>query len=168
MYANNATLHKRGASACGQCRGAQAIRLLLSAFAAVFILAQMPPAMAAAPRKHVTLLPQWLPQAQFAGYYVALKRGFYADEGLDVTILVGGATHPASDVLAAAKTTFATMFLTTGIQKRASGTPLVNIAQIVRRSSLMLVAHASSGVRTMLMSKCSTHQPLGAAGTTCQ
>ena len=29
-------------------------------------------------------------QAQFAGYYVALDKGYYSDEGLDVTILPGG------------------------------------------------------------------------------
>ena len=30
--------------------------------------------------------PQSTAQAQFAGYYVALEQGFYADEGLDVVI----------------------------------------------------------------------------------
>ncbi|MCY0885642.1 MAG: ABC transporter substrate-binding protein, partial [Firmicutes bacterium] len=28
----------------------------------------------------------WLPQYQFAGYYVALKKGYYRQEGLNVTI----------------------------------------------------------------------------------
>ena len=35
----------------------------------------------------VKLQLQWVTQAQFAGYYVALDKGFYKDEGLDVTIL---------------------------------------------------------------------------------
>ena len=30
--------------------------------------------------------PQSTAQAQFAGYYVALEQGFYAEEGLDVEI----------------------------------------------------------------------------------
>lgn len=34
----------------------------------------------------VTLQLKWLHQFQFAGYYAALEQGFYADEGLDVTI----------------------------------------------------------------------------------
>ena len=38
----------------------------------------------------VKLQLQWVTQAQFAGYYVALDKGFYKDEGLDVTILPGG------------------------------------------------------------------------------
>jgi len=33
----------------------------------------------------VTLQLQWVTQAQFAGYYVALDKGFYEAEGLDVT-----------------------------------------------------------------------------------
>ena len=38
----------------------------------------------------VSLQLQWVTQAQFAGYYVALDKGFYEAEGLDVTILAGG------------------------------------------------------------------------------
>src|SRR5919204_2970954 len=38
----------------------------------------------------VTLVLKWVPQAQFAGYYVALKKGYFAREGLDVRIQPGG------------------------------------------------------------------------------
>ncbi|MBV8442627.1 MAG: ABC transporter substrate-binding protein, partial [Hyphomicrobiales bacterium] len=34
----------------------------------------------------VTAQMKWVVQAQFAGYYVAKDKGFYKDEGLDVTI----------------------------------------------------------------------------------
>ncbi|HCI08512.1 MAG TPA: nitrate ABC transporter substrate-binding protein, partial [Sulfitobacter sp.] len=37
----------------------------------------------------VTLQLQWVTQAQFAGYYVALDKGFYEAEGLNVTVLAG-------------------------------------------------------------------------------
>jgi NitT/TauT family transport system substrate-binding protein len=40
------------------------------------------------------------------------------------------------------------MFLSTAIKKRAEGVRLVNLAQIVQRSSLMLVARRSSGITT--------------------
>jgi NitT/TauT family transport system substrate-binding protein len=33
---------------------------------------------------------KWLPDAQFAGYFVAEARGFYRNAGLDVTIKPGG------------------------------------------------------------------------------
>ncbi|MGH8858919.1 MAG: ABC transporter substrate-binding protein, partial [Polaromonas sp.] len=38
----------------------------------------------------VTVQLKWLPQAQFAGYYVAQSKGYYKAEGLDVTIKPGG------------------------------------------------------------------------------
>jgi ABC-type nitrate/sulfonate/bicarbonate transport system substrate-binding protein len=34
----------------------------------------------------VSLQLKWLHQFQFAGYYVALEKGFYRDAGLDVEI----------------------------------------------------------------------------------
>src|SRR5690606_9972996 len=41
---------------------------------------------------------KWFPQAQFAGYFVAQDKGFYAEEGLDVTILDGGNVNPTVQV----------------------------------------------------------------------
>ena len=38
----------------------------------------------------VTVQLKWLPQAQFAGYYVAQAKGFYKEADLDVTIKPGG------------------------------------------------------------------------------
>ncbi len=93
-----------------------------------------------------SFIPQWQPQAQFAGYYVAYEKGFYRQHGLDVKIMRGGPHQPPSEMLAGNKADFGTMFLTTGIIRRARGQKLVNIAQIVQRSALMLVAKKSSGI----------------------
>ena len=49
----------------------------------------------------VTVQLKWLPQAQFAGYYVAAAKGFYKDAGLDVTIKPGGPDIAPAQVLAA-------------------------------------------------------------------
>lgn len=94
----------------------------------------------------VSFIPQWLPQAQFAGYYVAYEKGFYRQHRLEVKILPGGPEKPASEWLAKGRATFGTLFLTDGIEKRAQGLKLLNIAQIVQRSALMLVAKKSSGI----------------------
>jgi NitT/TauT family transport system substrate-binding protein len=96
----------------------------------------------------VSLIPQWEPQAQFAGYYVAHDKGFYEAQGLDVEILRGGPSRPSAEMLAKEKADFGTMFLSTGIEARANGTPLVNIAQIVRKSTFLLLARKSSGIFT--------------------
>jgi NitT/TauT family transport system substrate-binding protein len=46
----------------------------------------------------LTLQLKWVTQAQFAGYYVAKDKGFYEEEGLDVTIKPGGPDiNPAGD-----------------------------------------------------------------------
>ena len=94
----------------------------------------------------VTFIPQWLPQAQFAGYYVAYEKGFYRQHHLAVKILRGGPEASASTVLAEGRANFGTLFLSDGIERRARGLRLVNIAQIVQRSALMLVAKKGSGI----------------------
>jgi ABC-type nitrate/sulfonate/bicarbonate transport systems, periplasmic components len=96
--------------------------------------------------KKVAFIPQWVPQSQFAGYFVAREKGIYRKYGLEVTILRGGPDYPPSELLEGKRADFGTMFLSTGIQKRSQGLPLVNIGQIVQRSSLMLVAKKSSGI----------------------
>lgn len=99
--------------------------------------------------KPAVLVPQWEPQAQFAGYYVAVEKGFYIRYGLKVTVLRGGPDQPIGRLLQEGQADFATTFLTSALEKRSrEGLPLVNIAQIVQRSSLLLVARKSSGIRS--------------------
>ena len=46
----------------------------------------------------VSLQLQWKYQFQFAGFLVAKERGYYADEGLDVTILEYNNTNSMQDL----------------------------------------------------------------------
>ncbi|PTN33027.1 ABC transporter substrate-binding protein [Desulfonatronum sp. SC1] len=94
----------------------------------------------------VRFIPHWSPQAQFAGYYVAKDKGFYARRGLEVELLRGGPDNPAGPALAQGRAEFASMFLSGGLELRSRGVPAVNIGQIVQRSALMLVAKKSSGI----------------------
>jgi len=98
------------------------------------------------PLKKATFLPQWKPQAQFAGFYVAKEKGFYERHGIDLTLLQSGPTSPSSAFLAEGRADFVTMWLSNAIRMRASGHGIINIGQIVQRSSLMLVAKKSSGI----------------------
>jgi NitT/TauT family transport system substrate-binding protein len=97
--------------------------------------------------KKATLIPQWVPQAQFAGYYVAQALGIYKKHGIDLDIMTGGPERPSSVFLKDGKADFATLWLSTAITLRDQGVPLVNIAQTMQRSALMLVAKKSSGIR---------------------
>ncbi|WP_419786940.1 ABC transporter substrate-binding protein [Pseudodesulfovibrio sp.] len=103
---------------------------------------------AAAPARAIekaTIVLQWLPQAQFAGFYVAKDKGFYRDEGLYLHIMSGGPDVLASEYLETGRADFATMFLATGIRRRAS-LPVVNVGQFVQHSALMLITKKSSGI----------------------
>ena len=93
-----------------------------------------------------TLMPLWSPQAQFAGYYVALEKGFYQRHGLDMIILRGGPACPGCEYLKDGRADFAVLWLTTAIRQYGEGLRLVNLGQIIPRSSMMLVARKSGGI----------------------
>lgn len=95
------------------------------------------------------LVLHWLPQAQFAGVLMAEEKGFYARRGVDLSIVPGGPDVNVSRHLAEGRAEFATMFLSTALERRASGMDLVHIGQIVHQSALMLVARKDSGIRAL-------------------
>ncbi len=97
--------------------------------------------------KKISFVPQWVPQAQFAGYYLAHELGIYKKYGIDLTIIPGGPDNPPLDLLKNGKADFGTLWLSTGIQMRAKGLKLINIAQMMQRSALMLIAKKSSGIK---------------------
>ena len=47
----------------------------------------------------IVFTPQWTAQAQFAGYYAALEKGFYKEEGLNVVIVHPNSSRTAIDRL---------------------------------------------------------------------
>lgn len=99
--------------------------------------------------KNIRLALQWYPQTQFAGYYMAKEKGFYAANGLNVEVLHGDADSDSVDLVTSGQAEFATAFLSTAMERWSKGAPLVNIAQIVQRSALMLVARKDSGIKTI-------------------
>jgi len=94
----------------------------------------------------VTVQLKWLPQAQFAGYYVAQSKGYYKAEGLDVTIKPGGPDISPVQVIAGNGADVVVNWMPDALAAREAGVPLVNIAQIFNRSGLMLTCKKSSGV----------------------
>src|ERR1700690_2014586 len=67
---------------------------------AIASVAAMLAAGAARADDKVTLQLKWVTQAQFAGYYVAKDKGFYKEDGLDLTIKPGGPDVAPEQVLA--------------------------------------------------------------------
>lgn len=98
--------------------------------------------------RRVSYLPHWLPQSQFAGYYVAYSKGFYRKHGIDVDIMRGGPDRSAMEYLSKGRADFATTFLSCAIRERVRGLRLINIGQIIQHSTQMLIAKKSSGINS--------------------
>ena len=103
---------------------------------------------AAAAADDVTLQLKWVTQAQFAGYYVALENGYYADEGLNVTILPGGPDIAPTQVLAGGGADVTVEWMPAALAAREKGLPMVNIAQPFKSSGMMLTCRRDAGVET--------------------
>ena len=94
----------------------------------------------------VTLQLKWVTQAQFAGYYVALDKGFYADEGLNVTIKPGGPDIAPAQVIAGGGADVVLDWMPSALASREKGLALVNIAQPFKSSGMMLTCRKDAGV----------------------
>ncbi len=94
-------------------------------------------------------MPQWLPQAQFAGYYMALQKGFYSELGLQVKIIHPNASRIATESLKNKEVDVISLFLVSALTAQDSGVPLVNIGQISQNSALMIVAKKSKNFKTI-------------------
>ena len=94
----------------------------------------------------VTLQLKWVTQAQFAGYYVALEKGFYDEEGLDVTVLPGGPDIAPPQVLAGGGADAMLNWMPSALAAREKGLPVVNIAQPFKSSGLMLTCWKDTGI----------------------
>ena len=95
----------------------------------------------------VTLQLKWVPQAQFAGYYVAKDKGFYKDAGLDVTIKPGGPDIAPEQVIAGGGADVVVDWMPSALASREKGVPLVNISQTFKRSGLELTCRADTGIK---------------------
>jgi NitT/TauT family transport system substrate-binding protein len=94
----------------------------------------------------VTLQLKWVTQAQFAGYYVAAAKGFYEEEGLNVTILPGGPDVAPTQVIAGGGADVVIDWMPSALAAREKGLALVNIAQPFKSSGMMLTCLKESGV----------------------
>ena len=96
----------------------------------------------------VTLQLKWVTQAQFAGYYVALDKGFYEEADLDVTINPGGPDIAPPQVIAGGGADVIIDWMPSALASREKGVPLVNIAQPFAKSGMMLTCRKETGIES--------------------
>ncbi|TCK07017.1 ABC transporter substrate-binding protein [Marinobacterium mangrovicola] len=113
------------------------------AFSALSTLSMSTAAQAADP---LTLQLKWVTQAQFGGYYVALAKGFYEEEGLDMTVKPGGPDIAPPQVIAGGGADVIVEWMPAALASREKGLPLVNIGQIFNKSGMMLTCLKDSGI----------------------
>jgi NitT/TauT family transport system substrate-binding protein len=103
------------------------------------------------PLTSIKLQLQWLPQAQFAGYYVALDQGYFEDEGFDtVDIVPSGGDIVPQDALVAGDVDFAIAWVPKVLGTlEATGAELTDIAQVYQKSGTLQVSFADKGVPTV-------------------
>ncbi len=94
----------------------------------------------------VKLQLQWVTQAQFAGYYAAVDKGFYAAQCLDVTILEGAVDIVPQNVLANGEADFAISWVPKALASREAGADIVDIAQVFQRSGTLQVSFKDAGI----------------------
>ncbi|HNX26533.1 MAG TPA: ABC transporter substrate-binding protein [Phycisphaerae bacterium] len=91
----------------------------------------------------------WYPQAQFAGFLTAVKKGFFSEEGLDVKIRWGGAGILPLKELKDGNVEFCTAWLSQAIASSTDdNTPCVLLAQQMPKSSMMLITRKKSDINT--------------------
>ncbi len=125
--------------------------VILTAFLLAWATTMLPQATAQPSRppaalSKVTLQLQWVTQSQFAGYYAAVDKGFYRDEGLDVTIKVGAVEIVPQQMVATGGAEFGIAWLPKVLASREQGAKLVNIAQVFQRSGTLEIAWKDTGI----------------------
>ncbi len=97
---------------------------------------------------HVTLQTDWYPQPEHGGFYTALVKGFYKDEGLDVSIVPGGPFTVADRQVASGAAQFGLSSSDKTLESIADGQPLVAVAATMQRDPQGIMVRKESPVRS--------------------
>ena len=93
----------------------------------------------------ISLQLQWLDQFQFAGYYVAIEKGFYEEAGLDVTLKPYRTDLNVVDEVVEGRAEYGIGRSSLMID-HTQGKPVIAMAAIFQSSPMMLLVLADSGI----------------------
>ncbi len=110
----------------------------------------------------MTLALDWTPNTNHTGIYVALAKGWYRDEGIDLKLLPYS-SNVSPDVLVSSGKADVGISATEGVVSDAAvGQPVVSIAAIIQHNTSALVTLASSGLTRPRMLDGKTYGAFGA------
>jgi NitT/TauT family transport system substrate-binding protein len=89
---------------------------------------------------------KWVPQAQFAGVFVAQAKGFFEEEGIEAEIIPGGPDIIIEQQVVNGTAELGITALDSLLVNQDNGLPLVSVAQVLQKSSNRLVAKKSAGI----------------------
>ena len=126
------------------------LRKTCVATTAIAVLLSMPAYGFAQGLTKVSLRLKWLASAQFIGYYVAKDKGWYAKEGLDLTINPGGPNIIAENLVAAGTDTFGHAGGAASLlQARSKGLPIVAIGMMFQETPYRFIALDKSNIKSI-------------------
>jgi NitT/TauT family transport system substrate-binding protein len=98
------------------------------------------------PPDEVTVQLKWVHQAQFAGMYAAVEKGFYQAQNLKVNLVPFSYEEPTMEAVVEGEATFGVKSASEIIQARAEGLPVKAFAVIYQDSPLCCYALKESGI----------------------
>jgi NitT/TauT family transport system substrate-binding protein len=99
------------------------------------------------PLTKISVQLDWIAEPEHGGLYQALARGFFRDEGLDVTLLPGGPGAQVMPAVATGKVDIAQADNTNTLLQQAEGLPFVQFAAVFQDDPSGILVHAASPVR---------------------
>ena len=93
-----------------------------------------------AQKETIVFTPQWTAQAQFAGYYVAMEKGFFKQAGVNVKIVHPSVTQPALSRMLNNESQATTLQLCQAMEVIDMGEELVNILQTSMNNAMVIIS----------------------------
>lgn len=96
----------------------------------------------------VSFQTDWYPQPEHGGFYDALLKGYYREEGLNVTILPGGPMNVAEQQVSTGSAQFAMGSSDRILEADSQGEPLVAVGATMQHDPQGILLHADSPVHS--------------------
>lgn len=100
-------------------------------------------------RTKVRIALNWFPEVEHGGYYEAVRKGFYAEEGLEVEILPGGPGAAVVQRVASGEVDYGVENADKVLFGRAAGTAVVALFAPLQISPHCVIVHEEAGIKSL-------------------